>query len=144
MKILIKWVFTCLLTRRWAKNDKGFSYPVTLCILTLFTLLLSFQFTQLVMNKRFYEEVAQYEKNSYYFLLALQETEKRLQGTGDEYEKTGVIVYEDGSVSYNIVEAGKDLLQITYRLYLPSRAEVDGLGYYDKQLKKMVNWFEKG
>lgn len=143
MKTSIKQAFTCLLIRR-LNNIKGFAYPVTLCILTLFTILLSFQFTQLVMDKRFCEEVAQYEKNNYYFLLALKETEKRLQESGEEYERKGEIVYKDGTVSYSIVEAGNNLLQITYRLNLPPRTEVNGLGYYNKKLGKMVNWFEKG
>lgn len=144
MKIPIKRAFTYLFARRLTKNNRGFAYPVTLCVLTLFTVLLSFQFMQLVMEKRFYEEVAQYEKNNYYFLLALKETEKRLQESGEEYEKTGVIVYKDGTVSYSIVENGNDLLQITYRLNLPPRTEVNGLGYYNKNSGKMVNWFEKG
>lgn len=134
----------CLPVKKTIGNECGFSFPVTLCLLMLFVFTLSFQAAQLVAVKGFYKEILQYEKNQYYFLLALKETEKYLAETGDNYDKEGRFTYRDCTVNYRIQEVESDRLQILYSLFFAGRPEVNGVAYYDKHLKRIVKWFEKG
>lgn len=136
--------FIYLRVKRTFCNECGFSFPVTVCVLTLFVFILSFQGAQLVAVKGLYKEIRQYEKNQYYFLLALKETEKYLADWGENYEGTGQFTYRECSIAYRIQEVDGGGLQIIYSLYFPGRPEVNGVAYYDKHSKRMIKWYEKG
>lgn len=144
MKIFIKRRSIYLSAGKLTGNERGFAFPVTLCILMLFTIVLSFKASQLVIEKRFYKEIEQFEKNQFYFLTAIKKTEEYLSSSGEDYEKAGVFEFKDCTVSYHITQAESELLHITYSFILPGRAEVNGIAYYDRQIKKIVNWHEKG
>ncbi|WP_449621331.1 competence type IV pilus minor pilin ComGG [Robertmurraya sp. Marseille-Q9965] len=122
-------------------NEKGFMFPVTLCILLLFTIFLSVQFNQYIIEKRFLIEIEHFERNQYYFLQSLQQIEKQLQEGSSA--TSGSFTYEKGAVTYSITSGGSNLLQITLRSKLDTTEEAMGIGYYNKDLKKLTKWLER-
>lgn len=122
-------------------NEKGFMFPVTLCILLLFTIFLSVQFNQYIIEKRFLIEIEHFERNQYYFLQSLQQIEKQLQEGSSA--TSGSFTYENGAVTYSITSEGSNLLQITLRSKLDTTEEAMGIGYYNKDLKKLTKWLER-
>lgn len=122
-------------------NEKGFMFPVTICILLLFTIFLSVQFNQYVIEKRFLVEIQYFERNQYYFLQSLQKVEKKLQD--GNVGTSGSFVYEKGMVTYSIASAGANLLQITLRTKFDKEEEAMGMGYYNTELKKLTKWVER-
>ncbi|WP_158318832.1 competence type IV pilus minor pilin ComGG [Robertmurraya kyonggiensis] len=122
-------------------NEKGFMFPVTLCILLLFTIFLSVQLNQYVIEKRSLIEIEHFERNQYYFLQSLQQVEKQLQEGSSE--TLGSFTYEKGLVTYSITSGGSNLLQITLRSKFDTTEEAMGIGYYNKELKKLTKWLER-
>lgn len=121
-------------------NEKGFMYPVTLCILILFSIFLQVHFNHFVIEKRFSLEIEQFEKNQMHFIQSIKKVEVLLNE--ETYDLAGRIIYEDGTVLYTIEEIGTNLLQITFRLQVESRRDVTGLAFYDTDLRKMIKWVE--
>jgi hypothetical protein len=122
-------------------NEKGFMFPVTLCILLLFSAFLMVHFNQYVSEKRLLAEVEQFERNQFYFLQSLKRLEKELQA--EETNLSGSYTYERAVVSYHVVEKQVDLFQISLQLTTESQAVLLGVGYYDKKLQKISKWIER-
>ncbi|MDF1507602.1 competence type IV pilus minor pilin ComGG [Robertmurraya sp. DFI.2.37] len=123
-------------------NARGFTFPVTLCILLLFSSFLAVHFQQYVMEKRFQFELAEFERNQFMFLQSLKKVETLLS-TEEQFKKTGQFHYENGTVTYQIEELGPGQLQISFRLFTSSQGELTGVGYFDQELQKMVKWTER-
>lgn len=121
-------------------NEKGFMYPVTLCILILFLIFLQVHFNHYVIEKRISTEIEQFEKNQMHFIQSFKKVEATLNQ--DAYELVGRIIYKDGTVYYTIEEIGTNLFQITFRLQVQSRRDVTGLAFYDRDLRKIIKWIE--
>lgn len=122
-------------------NERGFVYPVTLVIFTLFSLFLLMQWNQYVTEKRFSADIKYHEKKQFYFLQSIKKLEGLL--SGDALLKEGSFKYKDGVVSYKTNEMGGNLVQVTFYVEIDSREEMIGLGYFDRDLKRMIKWMEK-
>lgn len=122
-------------------NEKGFMFPVTLCVLLLFSLFLSVHFNQYLSEKRFMIEVEHFERNQFYFLQSLKKVERLLQEDG--YASAGSFFYEKGTVTYSIASSGNDRLQINFRLNTDTQTDLTAMSYYDTELQQMVKWVER-
>lgn len=122
-------------------NEKGFMFPVTLCILLLFSVFLMVHFNQYVSEKRLLVEIEQFERNQFYFLQSLKRLERELEA--EDPNLSGSFTYERAVVSYNVVEKQVDLFQISLQLTTDSQAVLLGVGYYDKKLQKISKWIER-
>lgn len=127
-------------------NERGFIYPVTLCLLLLFSTFLSIQFHQYISDKRFLKEIETFERNQFYFLQSIKRIEKNLNEITEETEEIqrfqGKFLYDNGVVTYTIEESGTNFVKVILRVRDESGSEVDGFGYYDKEFKQMVQWEE--
>lgn len=124
------------------RNEKGFSYPLTFCVLLLAFVVLSIHFELYISEKRIIKESVTMLKQEYYFLSAMQWTEE-LFLQEDHGEVSGVYSFSDGEVSYHSVKVADSLYRVTFNLALKNLPEITGFGYYDKELKKMIKWNEK-
>jgi ComG operon protein 7 len=78
----------------------------------------------------------------YYLLSSFKKTEKMLSENADP-EESGVYLFKNGSVSYEISAAATSLIQITFRTKIDSDKEISGYAYYDTDLQKVIKWIEK-
>lgn len=122
-------------------NEKGFLFPVTLCILLLFSIFLLVHFNQYVTEKRLLLEVEEFERNQFYFLQSLVKIESEL--AGGEYDAAGTYRYERGDVSFTVMETDTNLYQITFQLTTEHQNALSGIGYYDPNLQKIIKWVER-
>lgn len=123
-------------------GERGFIYPVTLVIFTLFSLFLFIEWNQYVTEKKFADDMKYHEKKEFYFLQSLKKLETILME--ETFPIEGIFQYKDGIVSYKVDEIGEALLQVTLYVEIESREKTMGLGYFDRDLKKIIKWIEKG
>ncbi|WP_413361256.1 competence type IV pilus minor pilin ComGG [Robertmurraya sp. 2P01SA] len=123
-------------------NDRGFTFPITLCVLLLFSGFLALNFHQYSIEKSLQFELAEFERNQFMFMQSFKKVENQLSNT-EEVEKTGIFYFENGTVTYQINELDSTQLQILFRLVTSTGAELEGFGYYDQNLEKMVKWLER-
>lgn len=123
-------------------GERGFIYPVTLVIFTLFSLFLFIEWNQYVTEKKFADDMKYHEKKEFYFLQSLKKLETILME--ETFPIEGIFQYKDGIVSYKVDEIGEALLQVTLYVEIESREKTMGLGYFDRDFKKIIKWIEKG
>lgn len=124
------------------RNEKGFSYPLTFCVILLAFVVLSIHFELYISEKRIIKESVTMLKQEYYFLSAMQWTEELFLKENHE-EVSGVYSFSDGEVNYHSVKVTDSLYRVTFTLVMRNLPEITGFGYYDKELKKMIKWNEK-
>ncbi|MFE8695461.1 competence type IV pilus minor pilin ComGG [Cytobacillus sp. FJAT-53684] len=123
-------------------NEKGFSYPLTFCILLLIAIVLSIQLESYVSEKRLIKESEILLKQEYYFLSAMKWTEAHLIEDSNEL-LSGVYTFLDGEVQYSTAKVTDSLYRVTFLLTMSNRPNITGTGYYDRELGKMIKWNEK-
>lgn len=124
-------------------NEKGFTYPLTFCILLLVSVLLSIQLEQYLSEKRFMRESELILKQEYYFLSSIKQAENQLRQMIDDELPTGVSHFSDGEVAYSTEKLTDSLFKVTFDLNMASLPVLSGFGYYDKEEGKMIKWIEK-
>lgn len=120
-------------------NQNGFAFPLSLCMLLLFSTFMIMS-TQLYLNeKRLANETETILKQEYYFLNVVRKLEAQYQqgvtiGTGE-------FLFLDGKVSYTKEDIGTTL-KVNLTLILNTGEQARGFVYFDKNSKKMIKWVE--
>ena len=124
------------------RNQKGFTYPLTLCLLILFSTTLTIQIDQYLSEKRMLNETESILKQDYYFLSTIELLQSQI-AISDPMPTTGFLDFNDGQISYTIVELSERELEIKLVLTMTGgNGEVEGYAFYDKSLGKIVTWNE--
>ena len=124
------------------RNQKGFTYPLTLCLLILLSTTLTIQIEQYITEKRMLNETETILKQDYYFLSTIELLQSQI-AISDPMPTTGFLDFNDGQVSYTIVELSEKELEIKLVLTMKrGNGEVEGSAFYDKSLGKIVTWNE--
>ena len=124
------------------RNQKGFTYPLTLCLLILLSTTLTIQIEQYITEKRMLNETETILKQDYYFLSTIEWLQSQI-AISDPMPTTGFLDFNDGQVSYTIVELSEKELEIKLILTMKrGNGEVEGSAFYDKSLGKIVKWNE--
>ncbi|AGK54879.1 competence type IV pilus minor pilin ComGG [Bacillus sp. 1NLA3E] len=122
-------------------NQKGFTYPLSLCMLLLFSTFVLLH-TQLYLNeKKLAHETETILNQEYYLLSSVRKIESQLRN-GEPINNSGVLSFREGKVDYIKEDLGVSL-KITFTMTLNTGEKSIGFGYYDKNLKKMIKWVEK-
>lgn len=124
-----------------SNNESGFTYPLTLITLVIFSLFLAYYCEQYVSEKQIFTLAEKLLKQEYYMKNALAEVEQQLQS--GSYEMSGVFFYKNGEIDYNISHYSEELLKITFQGKLTTMEKWSGESYYDKNSDKMVKWVER-
>ncbi|PLR99922.1 competence type IV pilus minor pilin ComGG [Bacillus sp. T33-2] len=124
-------------------NEKGFTYPVSICLLMFFSFTLVINLQQYVTEKRFNKETETILKQEYYMMGAVRQVERLLKDGTLQGSSGGTIQYRTGEVIYEIKPLTASTDQITFRLKLDTNEESIGFANYDKEMKKMTKWVER-
>ena len=124
------------------RNQKGFTYPLTLCLLILLSTILTIQIEQYITEKRMLNETETILKQDYYFLSTIESLQSQI-AISDPMPTIGFLDFNDGQVSYTIVELSERELEIKLILTMKrGNGEVEGSAFYDKSLGEIVAWNE--
>ena len=93
------------------RNQKGFTYPLTLCLLILLSTTLTIQIEQYITEKRMLNETETILKQDYYFLSTIELLQSQI-AISDPMPTTGFLDFNDGQISYTIVELSERELEI--------------------------------
>src|SRR5690606_37518007 len=124
------------------RNQNGFAYPLTLTIILAALFLLTIQLDQFISEKRIVKQTETVMMQEYYLLSSFKKTDKMLMENITP-EESGVYLFKDGKVSYEISPVAASLIQITFKTKIGSAKEITGYAYYDTDLQKMIKWIEK-
>ncbi|WP_190284673.1 competence type IV pilus minor pilin ComGG [Bacillus sp. S3] len=122
-------------------NEKGFTYPLVLCLLIIFLLFFSMQIEQLVTERKMAHETTSILQQEYYLLSSVKKMESAIQNNGMNPSK-GSIVYVNGTMDYQAEIPAGSAQKITFTLRMNSGETISGYGTFDTKSKKMVKWVE--
>lgn len=123
-------------------TEKGFTYPLTLCVLILFLLFFSFHVEQLLTERKMAHETATILQEDYYFLSTVKKIEKMYQSTG--IQTKGTFKYSNGIMDYQAETPIGTSQKVNFTLRLNTGETIIGSGYFDTKLKRMIKWVEMG
>ncbi|MCM3586354.1 ComGG family competence protein [Mesobacillus maritimus] len=122
-------------------NEKGYTYPLSLGVLALFSFLLLIMMEQYLMEKRFYQETETILLGEYYLQVAIIEIED-LYNKGD-FPQSGQIAFSSGKVNFVRRDLSQVLMEVTLSLTLDTNEQWTAIAHYDKEKQKIVKWYEK-
>jgi len=124
------------------RNQKGFTFPLTLSILITFLIFFSVRVEQLLVEQKTFHETSIILQQEYYMNASVKKLEKILQ-TEDPLPANGKIQYKFACMDYRVDSATPPTLKITFTLHLNTGETSRGFGYYDTGTGKMVKWVER-
>jgi len=125
------------------RNQKGFTYPLTLCMLILFSTILVIYLEQYVIETRMLAETENLLKQDYYIVSTLKTMEENLATEG-RTNNAGSIQFYDGQAEYVIEEMTESLWEIKLRIKMGiDNQQFSGTAFYDTNYKKIIKWVEK-
>ncbi|MGS2776066.1 hypothetical protein ACVBAX_01700 [Robertmurraya sp. GLU-23] len=118
-------------------NEKGFMYPISLCIFLLVSLFLTIEFNQYVSEKGIVSSVNQQEKRQYLFLL----TSKRISDemAGGVIPIDGMATYTNAKVTYTVKQISNQYVEVTYFM-TQGTLSVKAIAQYEVGSGKLVRW----
>jgi len=123
-------------------NEKGFTYPLTLCLLIIFLLFVTSRMELLVRERQISNETKTFLKKEYYLLAAVKKSERILQ-SGESFQNSGIYQFQTGKVSWIQETQTGGGFKITFNLLMDSGETSVGVATYDYVAKKMIKWVEK-
>ncbi len=123
------------------KSNQGFTYPLTLCLLILFTLFFSMHVNQLISEIKIAHETTALLQQDYYFLSSVKKLQSLFQTSGSIPAK-GTMVYSNGTMDYQAETPSGFEQKVNFTLILKNREPISGHGYFDTRSKKVVKWVE--
>jgi hypothetical protein len=122
-------------------GEKGFTYPMSLCVLVFFSLFLLMLVEQNVMERRFFKETETILLVEYYFQASVVEAEQLLNK--DELAQIGKFEYKNGEVRFTRRLLSQALEEVTFSLKLNTGEQWIGIVQYDRVKQKFVKWIER-
>ncbi|MED3624656.1 competence type IV pilus minor pilin ComGG [Neobacillus thermocopriae] len=120
-------------------NEKGFTYPITLCLLIIFLLFFSMHTQKLLTERKMSVETALILQQEYYFLSSVKKVENMYQSTGT-IPPSGSIPFQKGIMKYQTEPPMEHLLKVNFTLSLQSGETLLGKGYFDMRTKRLTRW----
>ncbi|MED4228631.1 competence type IV pilus minor pilin ComGG [Neobacillus cucumis] len=122
-------------------DERGFTYPLTLCTLLLFLIFFSMHIEQLLSEHKMAVETATIFKQEYYFLSSAKKVESLYQTRGTMPAK-GTFVYVNGTMDYKSETPSAYVQIVDFTLVLHLREPIVGYGYFDTRSKSLIKWVE--
>ena len=124
------------------RNEKGFTYPLTLCMFILFSMMLAIHIDQYVIEKRMFIETETILKQDYYLLSCVRKVETIL-ATNSETVNSGSFEFYDGHADFQIKKKTDTILEINIQLMTGKKLVIIGMAYYDTDKQKVIQWIER-
>ncbi|WP_160721655.1 competence type IV pilus minor pilin ComGG [Bacillus sp. USDA818B3_A] len=122
-------------------NQRGFTYPLTLCILLLFLIFFSMHIEQLLSEQKMAEETTALLRQEYYFLSTAKKIELLYQTKGTIPSK-GTYVYAHGTMDYRAETPSAYVQIVDFTLVIQRREPVVGFGYFDTRSRSLIKWVQ--
>lgn len=122
-------------------NQKGFTYPLTLCLLILFLLFFSMHIERLHTERMMAHETAAILQQEYYFLSSVKKIEVIFQAGGSIPSK-GTIAYINGTMDYQAETPSGNVQKVNFTLCTKAGDAIIGRGFFDTRTKKLIKWVE--
>jgi hypothetical protein len=123
------------------KEEKGFTYPLTLIVLLLFLTFFSVRVDQLLTERKMAHETSTILQQEYYFLSSIKKVGHMYQ-SGASIPTKGTILYLKGIMEYQSEKPIGNVQKINFTLHLNSGETIIGRGYFDTTLKRNIKWVE--
>ena len=124
------------------RNNKGFIYPLSLCVYILFIYFLFILYGIYVNKKGIEVSVKNSNMQEYYFLSTLKEIEYELS-TEEHPELSGTKTFLHGDVFYTIEKNSRTTFKIDYQLIMKAGIKpIYAISYFDTEQNKMTKWIE--
>jgi hypothetical protein len=123
------------------RNEKGFTYPLTLVMLLLFLLVFSFKVEQLLTERKLVHETTIILQQEYYLHTTVKKIEKELQSAGT-LPMQGKYSYLNGEVTYQTSAPSGSLQNILFTLRMKTGETVVARGFFDTNTKRLLKWTE--
>ncbi|EOR21677.1 DNA transport platform protein [Niallia nealsonii AAU1] len=124
------------------RNNKGFIYPLSLCVYILFIYFLFILYGIYVNKKGIEVSVKNSNMQEYYFLSSLKEIEHELS-TEEHPELSGTKTFLHGNVFYTIEKNSRTTFKIDYQLNMKAGIKpIYAISYFDMEQNKMTKWIE--
>ncbi|HEY4551386.1 MAG TPA: competence type IV pilus minor pilin ComGG [Bacillus sp. (in: firmicutes)] len=123
-------------------NEKGFTYPLTLCMLIIFSIVLVIHIDQYVIEKRMFMETETILKQDYYLLSSVRKVETIL-ATNVEIVNSGSFEFYDGHADYQLKKITDTIWEINIQLMTGKKITITGIAYYDSDRQKVIQWIER-
>lgn len=118
-------------------NEKGFTYPLSLCLFLLTSLFLTILFSQYISEKGVMTEINQQERRQYLFLLTSKKVSDQLYN--GEIPVNGVETFNDITITYSVSQISLELYEVTYTL-IQGTIQVKAVAQYDGVTGKLTKW----
>lgn len=118
-------------------NEKGFMYPISLCIFLLVSLFLTIEFNQFVSEKGIVASVNQQERRQYLFLLTSKRISEEI--TRGLIPVDGMATYTDTRVTYTVKRISNLHVEVTY-IMIQGTLSVKAIAQYEVGSGKLVKW----
>jgi ComG operon protein 7 len=123
-------------------NEKGFTYPLTLCLLIIFLSFFSVRIEQLVSERKMAHETATILQEEYYFLSSVKKVEGMFQEKGTIPAK-GTFSFVIGTMDYQAETPTENVQKVNFTLHLHTGDETAiGRGFFDTRTKRLSKWIE--
>ncbi|MFL6556852.1 MAG: competence type IV pilus minor pilin ComGG [Bacillus sp. (in: firmicutes)] len=123
-------------------NEKGFTYPLTLCLLILFLLFFSMRSEVLLSARKIVHETNTILLGEYYSLSSVKKVEVMFQKNGTLPVK-GTIKFIKGTMDYSTDAPTGYLQKVNFTLHLNTgELPYNAWGYFDTRSKRLTKWLE--
>lgn len=120
-------------------SQKGFTYPLTLCLLIIFLLFFSMEVEKLLSERKLGHESAVILQEEYYYLSSVKKFENQAQVSGTIPSK-GTFGFQKGNMDFLADPPSGYVQRVSFTLRLYSGELVNGKGYFDTRSKKLIKW----
>lgn len=118
-------------------NEKGFMYPISLCIFLLVSLFLTIEFNQYISEKGVVASVNQQERRQYLFLLTSKKISEEM--VGDVIPVDGIVTYPETIVTYTVKQISSQYVEVTF-LMTQGTLSIKAIAQYEMGSGKLVKW----
>jgi hypothetical protein len=122
-------------------NEKGFTYPLTLCLLIIFLSFFSLRIEHLLSERRMAHETETILQEEYYYLSSVKKIEAIFQKNGTLPSK-GTFSYVKGTMDYQAEPPTGYVQKVNFTLHLAGDKTAIGRGFFDTRTKRLSNWAE--
>ncbi|MBV7507466.1 hypothetical protein KW850_19685 [Bacillus sp. sid0103] len=123
-------------------NERGFTYPLTLCLLIIFLLFLSERIEVLLSERKIAHETNTIQLEEYYFLSSVKKVEGMYQKSGTLPVK-GTITFVMGTMDFQTEAPIGYVQKVNFTFHFPKdNVTANGRGYFDTRTKRLTKWLE--
>jgi competence protein ComGG len=123
-------------------NEKGFTYPLTLCLVILFLSFFSLRIEQILSVRKMAHETDIILQEEYYFQSSAKKVEVIFQTSGSLPSK-GTFSFFKGTMNYQADPPSGTIQKVNFTLFLHAGDKTYiGRGYFDTRNKRLTKWIE--